>query len=373
MPGVLRLRKPGALLICRILEEGGRRGLTKEELGRESLGVQRSYFSGLCAGDRDVPSLGEDAITKAARFLGIARITAKLLAGQLIEDDFYAGPGTYQDALKPALRMILDDPEWVPPPSILSADTELQSFIVHLYERATQRILIAGKLTQHDVIEQLRAAVQEQESPIDTLESTTADRVLRACRKSGITLKSPRLRNGAIVDALGLATHGSTWSIDSTGKTFDVAAAVKAFASELKLLDSVNPQLETFHTGVVAAALLSLSLDPTTLDFFSCLSKAQGKGSTSDIPGPMRKLLALVSKVKKRATQWTSVLAAKEICSMTLQAVDSWKEPERGRVHHETSGASASEVLTRTVQRVAQIKRRVLPAQNIPLSQCPRE
>lgn len=354
LPGALRLGKPGALLICRILEEGGRRGLTKEELGQESLGIQRSYFSGLCAGDRDVPSLGEEAIAKAACFLGVARVTAKLMAGQLTDADFYAGPGSYRDALQPALRVILDDPEWVPPLSILSADTELQSFIVHLYERATQRKLIPGKLTQQDVIEQHRILVHEQESSAETLEyaATDSDRVLLACRKLGITLQSPRLRNGTIVHALGLATLGPVWSTDYKRKHFDIAAAVQTFAAELKMLDSINPQTDLFHTGVVAAALLALSLDPATLEFFSRLSEERKKGKMSGIPAPIRKLIKRVDKVKKRQAEMVGLVDAQNLCYMTLQAVEVWKKPEQGYIDSPASGTSVEALLTRTVERV---------------------
>lgn len=357
---VLRQGKPGALLMLRILEEGARRGLRKDALAQASLGVRRSYFLGLCNGPKDITGLGSEAITNAARFLRIAPIEARLLAGQLKPSDFYVeGPQTMQEALQIALHTIIRDPEFGPrtPPNILNAEADFQAYVVDYYERVTGKPLIPGKLTNAEVVKRYQALAQvrqDQDSPVDASTSGPGfDRVLRACTNQGITLRSARLRSGAFVDALGISLHGTAWSTDHANKPFDVTKAVETFAPELRLLDQVDPQPELFRTGVIAAALLSLSLDTSTLEFFRRLSQARGPtGSSSGLPNPIRRLLAIINRARKLEADGTSLLREQELCSTTLQAVDNWTKPEQAAGGHELSAAALSALLTRNVNRV---------------------
>jgi hypothetical protein len=351
---VLSLGKPGALLMRLILEEGGRRGLRKEALARESLAIARSYFLDLCSGRKDVPGLGPEAIAQAGRFLHRAPIEIRLLAGQLTPQDFYAGgPETFQDALQSALHTILSDPEYAPftPPSILRAEADFQSFVVHLYERATGKPLIPAKLTNAEVIKRYQALSRDQDSPAEASTSgTDYDRVLRACRNLGITLRSARLSSGTFVDALGISLHGTAWSTEHRNKTFDIAKAVETFAPELRQLDSIDPQPEIFRTGVIAASLLALSLDPSTLEFFQRLSQTRVKDGSGGLP--IRRLLVTINRAKKQEADGTNALREQDLCSMTLQAVDVWKKPDQANVAQELSAKALSGLLARTVDRV---------------------
>jgi hypothetical protein len=237
----------------------------------------------------------------------------------------------------------------------LQADAEFQAFAVHLYERATKRPLILGKLSPADVIKRYPALAHELDSAAETSTSgADYDRVVSALRNLGITLRSPRLRTGTFVDALGLATHGVAWSADYVNKPFDVAKAVQTFAPELQLLDSIDPQPELFRTGVVAAALLALSLDASTLEFFSRLSQARGKDG-GDHANPSRKLLALINRMKKPEAGDPSALREQELCSMTLQAVERWKRPKQAAGSDLTTTA-LKDLLKRTVTRVRDLK-----------------
>lgn len=351
----LRLGKPGALLMRRILEEGGRRGLRKEALADASLAIKRSHFLALCNGDKDVPGLGPSSIAKAARFLRLTPIEVRLLAGQLTPSDFYVGGAeSQQDALETALHTLISDPEFAPftPPKILLADAEYKAFVVHIYERAIGKPLIPTKLTTAEVLKRYQALRQEQEGDAEASASgADFDRVMRACRSQGITLRSARLRNGSFVDALGLSLHGTAWSTDH--KPLDIAKAVETFASELKSLDSVDPQPDPFTTGVVAAALLALSLDSSTLEFFERLSQTRANAGSGSLPNPIRRLLATINKTRKREPD---VLREQELCSLTLQAVESWKKPDQAAAGHELSATALSGLLTRTVNRVRTLK-----------------
>ncbi|MCL4368628.1 MAG: hypothetical protein M1337_05630, partial [Actinobacteria bacterium] len=112
---------------------------------------------------------------------------------------------------------------------------------------------------------------------------TVFDKVSGAFCEQGLVLTSKRLRSGTIADALSIATRGVARGGDAEGGTsedFDVYGAVEFYAEELRLLDTVNPQNETFYTGLLAAALLSLACEPATLEFFRAIS--DGQGSTRD-------------------------------------------------------------------------------------------
>jgi hypothetical protein len=103
------------------------------------------------------------------------------------------------------------------------------------------------------------------------------DRVSGGMRQLGIKLESKRLKYGMLTDALSIAWRGVARGPDSEGhpyEDFDVFDALSAFRAELLELDKVNAQPDVFHSGVIAAALLSLALDPASNAFFMGLSKS---------------------------------------------------------------------------------------------------
>jgi hypothetical protein len=251
------------------------------------------------------------------------------------------------------LHIILNDPEFAPftPPSVLRADPEYQACLVHFYERATGKPLIPTKLTTAEVFKRYQVSMQEQEEDAESPASgKDYDRVLQSCRNLGITLRSARLRSGTFIDALGLSLHGLAWSTDH--KPLEISKAVETFSSQLKLLDSVDPQPDTFLTGVVAGALLVLSLDPSTLEFFKRLSQVRGKEGVGGLATPIRKLLTIINRSRKSDPDGTSLLQEQELCSLTIQAVDSWRKPDQAAVDQDLSATALSGLLTRTVTRV---------------------
>jgi hypothetical protein len=345
----------GVFLMKRILAEGARRGLGVIELARESLGVTDSHFRGLCNGSKEVNKLGPEAIAQAARFLNSAPINIMLAAGQLTLDDFNAGPGRVEDHLQPALRFILEDPELgsLVHPKILNAEPEVQRSLVWIYQLRSGIQLIPGQVTKPDIIKRHHEMSREQPELLPNTGGVTAyERMIRACRELGITLKSRRLRNGTFVEALGVAIHATAWGTQSnqeTAKSLDVAKAVEMFGPELSLLDSLDPEPDVFQSGVVAAALLALALDPATRKFFELLSAASG--SSARQPVPIRDLLALMGTV-------SGPLRTQELCEITLHAVNYWKKSQSHELAKEPLGSPPSRLLVQTVQRVRASKER---------------
>lgn len=152
---------------------------------------------------------------------------------------------------------------------------------------------------------------------------TMFDQVTGAYREQGLTLSSKRLRSGTIVDALSIATRGVA---RRDADEFDIYDAVRTFAPELQRLDAVNPRPETFHTGVVSAALLSIALDPSTLEFFRLLSHGEGS-KREGLPDPIEGTLCTIGKIKKRGSSWVKS-RQEQLCAITLGAVAVWKKGE---------------------------------------------
>ena len=157
---------------------------------------------------------------------------------------------------------------------------------------------------------------------------TLYDQVTGAFREQGLTIKSKRLRAGTIVDALSIARRAQAGGKED----FDLYEAVAYFAQELRLLDSVDPQPDQFHTGVVSAALLALALTPKTLDFFARLATMKVPAATvpkkKDVLDPLERVLWNIAKIKKDKTGWKPDIQM-DLCTATLAAIDAWRKGDK--------------------------------------------
>lgn len=166
-----------------------------------------------------------------------------------------------------------------------------------------------------------------------TAAETQNDRVYGAFREADIVLRSKRLRDGFFVDALNIALRGCTRKDQDKRSVpeIDLYRAVSTFKSELQLLDSVDPQPEIFYGGVVAAALIALSLDPSDVTFFDLLSRRQGniKEGAKD---PVQSVLDHVLSLKHQRSAWVNARQV-DLCARTLRALTAWKagpeEPDK--------------------------------------------
>ncbi len=184
---------------------------------------------------------------------------------------------------------------------------------------------------------------------------TVFDKVSGAFSEQGLVLTSKRLRSGTIADALSIATRGVARGEDAEGGTsdeFDVYNAVALYAQELRLLDTVNPQNEVFYTGLLAAALLSLAVDPTTLEFFRAISENRGivKEGLMD---PIAGVLGNVAKMKNKHARFRR--DQERLCESTLGAVEVWRAGPTARGYWSTGRYEPMNLL-RVVRQVREIK-----------------
>lgn len=159
---------------------------------------------------------------------------------------------------------------------------------------------------------------------------TGYDRVLAGFRSCGLQLTSKRLREGFLNDALNIALRGATRELqDHRLPELDVYRAVAVFKSELKLLDSLDPQPLPFYSGVVAAALIGLTLYPPkrVLQFFGKLNRGEGnrKNGRSD---PVDAVLIVVERMNMEKKAAQTALQG-ELCGRTLRGLLTWLEGPR--------------------------------------------
>lgn len=150
------------------------------------------------------------------------------------------------------------------------------------------------------------------------------DRVYGAFRQIGLDLRSPRLKHGFIVGALNIALRGATRKDqDKDAPELNIYKAVASFKDELGLLDSVSPQPEVFFSGVVAAALIALSLEPEAVTFFERLAKRQGS-KKEGLNDAVEALLVHVGALQKQRSSWVNAIQG-DLCARTLSALSAWQ------------------------------------------------
>jgi hypothetical protein len=139
-------KRPGATLLALLIEQANTSGISEKTLATEVLKISHTYYLALRAGTKPMLRLGDDVITRIAEFLGLPLVVVKLAAGQLKVEDFYQNGRIVRDYLVPAMKYIQADNKIGPymPASLLGADADVQLFIVKLYERVTNHVLIPG-------------------------------------------------------------------------------------------------------------------------------------------------------------------------------------------------------------------------------------
>lgn len=146
------LKKRGAALVGLIMEARASRGLTYEQVAKQ-LRMHRNYLLLLRKGKREISNVSNETMESIASFLGIAPVLAMLAGGQLRLEHFYQSPEVLHQSLGQALTFIQRDPDLGPymPATAFSADADLQGFILLLYERATGKTLIPGRVSLEDI------------------------------------------------------------------------------------------------------------------------------------------------------------------------------------------------------------------------------
>jgi len=145
---------PGAALLTLLIEEGARRGLSTKELVA-SIKLTVSHFGMLRTGQRSVPRLGDDVLSRMAQFLGLSLVAVMLLAGRLQREDFVAPTSTHARELQSAMRQLQNDPAFAGyvTPKIMALGPEEQFLIVKLYEAARGLKLLSSYTSVSDVVD----------------------------------------------------------------------------------------------------------------------------------------------------------------------------------------------------------------------------
>lgn len=152
------------------------------------------------------------------------------------------------------------------------------------------------------------------------------DTVQAAFREHDLKLTSRRLKQGHLYQALSLALQGQIKDTDKA-QPLDVSWAVGTFCEELIALDSVNPRSEIYQTGLVAAALIGLSLYPDSLDFFERISNDQGN-KVNGLMDPVECVLSIVNTIRLQQTS-TIEAVQEDLCARALRAQMAWIRGDR--------------------------------------------
>ncbi len=151
------------------------------------------------------------------------------------------------------------------------------------------------------------------------------DIILSAYKKNCVDLNSDRLKFGYINDALNIALRGEPRALQdkrSIKHEINIDRVIGVFKKELLLIDKLRPEPNLFSTGILAATLIMLSIDETTIEFFEKLNKYQGE-TKNDWIDPVEALLRIIDPIKKKADSDGKIQI--ELCSKCIRAIRAWK------------------------------------------------
>ncbi len=157
-----------------------------------------------------------------------------------------------------------------------------------------------------------------------SLKNRSQENVLACYKRLGLTFSSNRLKHGYITEAINIALRGEPRALQdkrSLINEINIDKAIEVFKDELTLIDTINPDLKLFSTGILAAALLTLSIEPQTIEFFTRLNKSQGE-TKNERNDPVESLLRIIESMKKKAASEGKFQV--ELCAKTIRAIQAW-------------------------------------------------
>jgi hypothetical protein len=158
------LAKPGGILLAMLMYRANELGHRMNEMAAE-LGVTYGYIVQLREGIRQVKNVSDEFAKSCALYLGVPRLTVLLAAGKITPEDLFEDPADMLHSLPNAMRFIQRDVEFggIMPPELLEADPKVQFFVVALYEAATKRKLLPGKVDHINLAGQIEAFNKQRE------------------------------------------------------------------------------------------------------------------------------------------------------------------------------------------------------------------
>jgi len=157
-----------------------------------------------------------------------------------------------------------------------------------------------------------------------SLKNKSQEDVLSCYQRLGLEFSSNRLKHGYITEALNIALRGEPRALQdkrTVKNEINIDRAIDVFKDELILIDTINPDHKLFSTGILAAALLSLSTNPHSIEFFIRLNKLQGE-TKNERNDPVESLLRIIESMKKKSVSEGKFQI--ELCAKTIRAVQAW-------------------------------------------------
>ena len=150
------LARPGGILLAMLVSRANELGDSLGDLAK-ALNVTYGYIAQLRNGFRKPENISDSFATACAAYLGVPRLAVLLAAGRVRPLDVYEDPHEVMASLPHALKFMQSDGRFagLMPPEVFEVSSELQLFIVTLYEAATDRKLLPGHLSRETVAKQI--------------------------------------------------------------------------------------------------------------------------------------------------------------------------------------------------------------------------
>jgi hypothetical protein len=156
------------------------------------------------------------------------------------------------------------------------------------------------------------------------LKNISQKSVLDCYKRLGLSFNSDRIKHGYIGDAINITLRGEPRALQdkrSLKQEVNIDRAIELFQKELMAIDEINPDLTLFSTGIVAAALIMISIDKNNIGFFIALNKFHGKTKNGRYD-PVESLLRIIDALKRKSASKGKIQV--EICSKTIRAIHAW-------------------------------------------------
>ena len=200
-----------------------------------------------------------------------------------------------------------------------------------------QKLWASGKIKPPEcLIAQVFELSEEQflaltaEAKQKQLEELPSNEVVKAIYiELGLVFSSTRLQQGFINEAINIALRGRQRGLQDRRKTqekeeIDMKKAILLFTPELKVIDSLNPKADIFATGVLAGALIMLSLNKPIHDFLVRLNARQGE-IKDGLDDPVESLLKAIHNHRMDQRTMQAYMSI-DLCKKTIQAISAWEE-----------------------------------------------
>lgn len=160
------LLKPGGTLLAMLTGRAQELGHSRGEMA-EHIGVTYGYVAQLISGHRMPENMSMDVLEACAQYLGVPKLTVLVAAGIVKPEDTQEHPEQMGNTITAALQFISKDATFGPlmPPELLSASSssQLQYFVVRLFEAATHSKLIPGERSVEEIIGALGQVEQRRQ------------------------------------------------------------------------------------------------------------------------------------------------------------------------------------------------------------------